>query len=175
MKKHGHYSGLQVPYQYGMPKDALPEIVIPNAIPTDDRLWVKQAENVHFRPLCLSASQGYWVTLLKVTKSGVLSRHRHPSPVHGFVLKGHWHYLEHDWVATEGSYVFEPPGETHTLIVPDDVEEMITLFQVNGAMSYVDPYGKTTGYDDVFTKIDMCRDHFEEVGLGGDYVKQFIR
>lgn len=61
------------------------------------------------------------------------------------------------------------------MIVPDDVEEMITLFQVNGAMSYVDPYGKTTGYDDVFTKIDMCRDHFEEVGLGGDYVKQFIR
>ena len=166
---------LQIPYQYAMPKDALPEIVIPNAIPTDDRLWVKQAENVHFRPLCLCASQGYWVTLLKVTKSGVLSRHRHPSPVHGFVLKGHWHYLEHDWVATEGSYVFEPPGETHTLIVPDDVEEMITLFQVNGAMSYVDPYGKTTGYDDVFTKIDMCRDHFEEVGLGGDYVKQFIR
>ncbi|MDB0065613.1 2,4'-dihydroxyacetophenone dioxygenase family protein [Oceanospirillaceae bacterium] len=158
-----------------MPKDALPEIVISNAIPTDDRLWVKQAENVHFRPLCLSASQGYWVTLLKVTKSGVLSRHRHPSPVHGFVLKGHWHYLEHDWVATEGSYVFEPPGETHTLIVPDDVEEMITLFQVNGAMSYVDPYGKTTGYEDVFTKIDLCRDHFEEVGLGGDYVKQFIR
>ena len=28
---------LQIPYQYAMPKDALPEIVIPNAIPTDDR------------------------------------------------------------------------------------------------------------------------------------------
>ena len=93
------------------------------------------------------------MNLLKVTKSGVLSRHRHPNPVHGFVLKGRWHYLEHDWIAEEGSYVFEPPGETHTLVVPDDVDEMITYFQVNGVMYYVDPYGKHMGYEDVFTKL----------------------
>jgi hypothetical protein len=91
-----------------------------------------------------------------------------------FVLKGRWHYLEHDWVAEEGGYVYEPPGETHTLVVPDDVEEMITYFQVNGVMCYVDPWGKIEGYEDVFTKIDLCRAHFEEVGLGGDYVDQFI-
>ena len=45
-----------------------------------------QAENVWFRPLCLNASQGYWMNLLRVRKSGVLSRHRHPQAVHGFVL-----------------------------------------------------------------------------------------
>ena len=129
-----------IPYQLPMPQNALPEIVIPSAIPEDDKLWVKQAENVYFQPLCLNASQGYWMNLLKVTKSGVLSRHRHPNAVHGFVLKGRWHYLEHDWEAKEGSYVYEPPGETHTLVVPDDVEEMITFFQVNGIMSYVDPW-----------------------------------
>jgi len=72
------------------------------------------------------------MNLLKVTKSGVLLCHRHPNSVHVFVLKGRWHYLEHDWIAEEGSYVFEPPGETHTLVVPDDVDEMITHFQVNG-------------------------------------------
>ena len=115
------------------------------------------------------------MNLLKVTKSGVLSRHRHPNAVHGFVLKGRWQYLEHDWEAREGSYVFEPPGETHTLVVSDDVDEMITYFQVNSTMNYVDPYGKHLGYEDVFTKIDMCRAHFEEVGLGADYVKTFIR
>ena len=164
-----------IPYQLPMPKDALSEIVIPSAIPGDDRLWVKQAENVYFRPLCLNASQGYWMNLLKVTISGVLSRHRHPNAVHGFVLKGRWHYLEHEWEAKEGSYVYEPPGETHTLVVPDDVKEMITFFQVNGIMSYVDPWGKLLGYEDVFTKIEMCRKHFSKVGLGEDYVDQFIR
>ena len=112
----------RTPYQLAFPKDAQNEIVIPNAIPEDDRLWVPQAENVWLRPLCLNRSQGYWTNLLKVTKAGVLSRHRHPQPVHGWVLKGRWHYLEHDWMAEEGSYVYEPPGETHTLVVPEGVD-----------------------------------------------------
>ena len=155
----------RVPYRHPQPKECFPELVIPNAIPEDERLWVPQQENVWFRPLCLSASRGYWMNLLRVRKSGVLSRHRHPQPVHGFVLKGSWHYLEHDWTATEGSYVYETPGETHTLVVEPDVPEMITLFQVNGAMIYVDPDGRMLGYEDVFTKIDLCRKHYTAVGL----------
>jgi quercetin dioxygenase-like cupin family protein len=164
-----------VPYQRPMPLDAQSDIVVPKAIPDDERVWVPQAEGVFFRPLCLNISQGYWMNMLRVTRAGFLSRHRHPNPVHGYVVKGRWHYLEHDWVATEGSYVYEPPGETHTLVVPDDVEEMITYFQVNGVMYYVDPYGEHLGYEDVFTKIDMCRKHYTKVGLGSDYVNQFIR
>lgn len=165
----------RVPYQLPFPANAAEEIVVPDAIPSDERIWVPQTENVSFRPLCLNASQGYWMNLLRVRKSGVLSRHRHPNPVHGWVLKGRWHYLEHDWVAEEGSYVYEPPGETHTLVVPEDVTEMITYFQVNGVMLYVDPWGKTMGFEDVFTKIEMCRNHYEETGLGAAYVDQFIR
>ncbi len=122
----------RVPYRHPQPEYSPPEIVIPDAVPTDERMWVPQAENVWFRPLCLCASRGYWQNLLKVTKSGVLSRHRHPEPVHGYVIKGEWHYLEHDWIATEGAYVYEAPGETHTLVVEDHVPEMITMFQVNG-------------------------------------------
>ncbi|MSU88493.1 cupin [Rhodobacteraceae bacterium 2CG4] len=165
----------RMPYQLPMPAEAGRDIVVPDAVPQDDRVWVPQAENVFFRPLCLNASQGYWVNILKVQRSGVLSRHRHPNPVHGFVLKGRWRYLEHDWVATEGGYVYEPPGETHTLVVPEDVDEMMTLFQVNGVMYYVDPWGKHLGFEDVFTKIEMCRKHYTDVGLGADYVDQFIR
>ena len=163
------------PYRHPMPADSLPEIVIQNALPTDERLWVPQQENVWFRPLCLARSNGYWTSLLRVRKSGVLSRHRHPQPVHGFVLKGQWRYLEHDWIATEGSYVFETPGETHTLVVDEGVEEMITFFQVNGALIYVDPDGNAMGYDDVFTKIQLCRAYYKAVGLGDDFVNQFIR
>jgi len=168
-------SAARVPYRHPQPKEAFPELVIPHAVPEDERLWVPQQENVWFRPLCLSASRGYWMNLLRVRKSGVLSRHRHPQPVHGFVLKGEWHYLEHDWTATEGAYVYEAPGETHTLVVEPHVAEMITLFQVNGAMIYVDPDGAVLGYEDVFTKIDLCRRHYSEIGLGSAYVDQFIR
>jgi len=165
----------RMPYQLPFPAEAATEIVVAQAVPEDERVWVPQAENVWFRPLCLSASQGYWVNLLRVRRAGVLSRHRHPAPVHGFVLKGRWRYLEHDWVAEPGSYVYEPPGETHTLVVPEDVPEMITLFQVHGVMCYVDPWGKVTGYEDVFTKIDMCRKHYAACGLGADYLDRFLR
>ena len=169
------FDASRVPYQLPFPKEAAPEIVVGAVIPDDERVWVPQMENVWFRPLCLNTVQGYWVNLLRVRRAGVLSRHRHPAPVHGFVLRGSWYYLEHDWVAREGSYVFEPPGETHTLVVPEDVDEMITLFHITGVMIYVDPYGKQTGYEDVFTKIDMCRAHYVKNGLGPDFVDQFIR
>ena len=145
-----------------------------DAIPDDDRIWVPQARNIWFRPLFLDTVGGGWFNLLRVRRSGILSRHRHPAPVYGYVIKGAWHYLEHDFVATPGKFLFEPPGETHTLVVDSD-DEMITMFNVNGAMIYVDEKGQATGYEDVFTKIAMCQRHYKEVGLGEDFVKQFIR
>lgn len=150
------------------------EIAVP-AIPDDERVWVPQAPDVWFRPLMLNTLAGQWCNLLRVRRSGVLSRHLHPNPVHGYVIKGRWHYLEHDWVAQTGSYVFEPPGEIHTLVVPEDVEEMITFFNITGSMVYLNEKNQHVGYEDVFTKIDMCRAHYEKVGLGADYVDQFIR
>src|SRR5690606_33529564 len=99
--------------------------------------------------------------LLRVRKSGVLSVHRHSGEVHAFVLKGRWYYLEHDWIAEEGSYAYEPPGEIHTLYVPEDVPEMITMFHATGAYVYIDAEGNAVGYEDVFTKIDHCRKHYE--------------
>lgn len=152
----------------------IPEIVA-QAIPSDERVWVPQAPEVWFRPLMLNTVNGGWCNLLRVQKAGVLSRHRHPAPVHGFVLKGSWRYLEHPWIATEGSYVFEPPGEIHTLVVDEGVEEMITFFNISGAMIYLDEEHRTIGYEDVHTKIEMCRRHYTKVGLGADYVDQFIR
>ena len=144
-------------------------------MPDDERVWVPQMKDVWFRPLLLNTVQGQWCNLLRVRKAGVLSRHLHPAPVHGYVIKGRWYYLEHDWVAETGSYVFEPPGEIHTLTVPDDVEEMITFFNISTCMVYLDKDNKQIGFEDVFTKIDMCKKHYTAAGLGADYVNQFIR
>lgn len=151
-----------------------PEIAV-RAIPDDERVWVPQAPGVWFRPLLLNTVTGGWCNLLRVHRAGVLSRHRHPMLVVGYVIRGRWKYAEHDWTAEEGTFVFEPPGETHTLMVPADCAEMITFFNVGGAMLYVDDDGHPSGYEDVFTKIDMCSAHYRETGLGADYVAQFIR
>jgi hypothetical protein len=141
----------------------------------DEREWVPQSDTVSFRPLLLCVSQGYYVNLLRVRGGGVLSRHRHPGPVHGFCLKGSWRYLEHDWVAEQGSYVFEPPGETHTLVVDPGVPEMVTLFNVSGALLYCDENGDVTRAEDVFDKLAMAKAHYERVGLGAGYVDKFVR
>ena len=159
---------------FAIPHGVQPEIVA-NALPADERVWVPQAENVWFRPLLLNTVSGGWCNLLRVRRSGVLSRHRHPMLVVGYVIKGRWFYREHDWVANEGDFVYEPPGETHTLEVPVDCAEMITFFNIAGAMIYVDEQGRQTGYEDVFTKLEMCRAHYETVGLGAAYVDQFVR
>jgi len=151
-----------------------PEIAVA-AIPDDERVWVPQAAGVWFRPLLLNTVSGGWCNLLRVRRAGVLSRHRHPMLVVGYVIRGRWKYVEHDWTAETGSFVFEPPGEVHTLTVPADCPEMITFFNIQGAMIYVDADGRQTGYEDVFTKIEMCRSHYRDSGLGAAYVDQFIR
>lgn len=166
-----------VPYQGPPLPNVVEDVVVPaiTNINCDERLWVPQAEGVWFRPLMFSPSQGYFVNLLRVRRSGILSRHRHAGPVHATVIKGRWHYLEHPWWAEEGSYAFEVPGDIHTLEVPEGVEEMVTLFHVTGAYIYVDPQGNTLGVEDVFSKIALAKAHYEKVGLGADFVDQFIR
>ncbi len=141
----------------------------------DERLWVPQTETISFHPLLFNVSNGYYVNLLRVKGAGVLSRHKHPGAVHGWVLRGEWRYLEHDWVAKEGSYVFEPPGETHTLVVPEGCDEMITMFHVQGSLNYCDERGDVIKSEDVFDKLDMARKHYESVGLGASYVDNFVR
>ena len=153
-----------------------PEIAV-QAVPDDERVWVPQAPGVWFRPLLLNTVTGSWCNLLRVRKSGVLSCHRHFGAVHAQVLKGRWFYMEHDWVAREGAFVYEPPGEIHTLVVDETAgaPEMITFFNIHGAMIYLDDEGKQVGYEDVFSKIEMCRRHYAGNGLGADYVDTFVR
>lgn len=171
------------------PKEALSDIVIPGIFEftkddleattttstEDPRIWVPQTECLSFRPLCFCVSQGYYVNLLKFKGGGILGKHRHSSPVHALTLKGSWGYKEHEWNAKPGTYVFEPPGETHTLVVDEDCEEMITMFHVTGTLLYVGEGDEIIGFDDVFSKLEKAKKWYKECGLGEDYVQQFVR
>lgn len=166
----------KIAYQLAQPFGCQPEAIVKGALDLDSQDdWIPQAEGVDFKPLLFSVAGGYFVNLLRVRKAGVLSRHRHNGIVHATTLRGRWYYLEHDWVAEAGDYVCEPPGETHTLVVPDDVEEMITLFHVTGGYIYVDPFGTPLGYEDVFTKLEHTRQHFLAQGKSEDYVMKWVR
>jgi 2,4'-dihydroxyacetophenone dioxygenase len=175
--ERGSIDNSKIAYQLPQPAGMVSDIFVGSALDLDrdERDWVPQSKDVAFKPLILNVTHGYYINILRVRASGVLSRHRHTGPVHAITLRGKWRYLEHDWVASAGDYAFEPPGETHTLVVPDDVREMATLFHVTGGYTYVDPYGEALGYEDVFTKLEHASQHYESIGLGKDYVRRLVR
>lgn len=151
-----------------------PAEIVAKAVTDDERLWVPTANpGVHVRPLLFDTVRGAWVNVTRIRTTGLITRHAHPCPVHALVLKGKWQYAEREWPATEGDYVFEPPGDIHTLM--GDPEESLTMFWITGTLVELDEEGKTTGYADVFTRIAQAEAHFESVGLGADHVGEYIR
>lgn len=76
--------------------------------------------------------------------------HKHTGEVHAITRAGSWHYLEYaDDPANEaGSYLFEPPGTTHTLKVADDPEGADVIFIIYGAMLHLDEHGNVIGVTD---------------------------
>jgi len=65
----------------------------------------------------------------------MVETHYHVCTVHGYTIRGHWRYLEHDWIAKPGTYIYEPAGEAHTLVITEDSPEpMVAVFVVEGGL-----------------------------------------
>ena len=148
--------GLQAIMELGLPDQA---------IHSDELPWVPQGDRVWFKPLRFDLAHGHWVNLLKVTGGGKVNRHRHSGgQVLGYVIQGSWQYLERDWVARPGTFVYEPPGDIHTLMV-DGAEEMLTLFLLEGVVQYLDDDDNLIYQDDVFTKMERYLKYCEAQGI----------
>ncbi len=157
-----------------LPDEAVREIVHDTDL-DDERLWVPRGDSIWSLPLMFNVSAGAWVNITRAKGTGVISRHRHSSPVTGYTLDGTWGYVEHEWTARRGTFIFEPPGETHTLVVRPEAGHMTVLFHNFGPLMTVDETGEVTGYTDVFKRLDACRAHYRSVGLGDSYIDKLIR
>jgi 2,4'-dihydroxyacetophenone dioxygenase len=155
--------------------DAKPEVYIPDAASDDPRLYVPFTDTVSSRPLWISPSANKWCDILTATSAGLVNRHYHPHEVFAYTISGKWGYLEHDWTATRGDFVYESPGEGHTLVAFEHEEPMRVFFIVSGPLIWLDEHGETTGYFDVHSYIEMCRKHYEKVGLGAAAVDKLFR
>ncbi|TBL71578.1 2,4'-dihydroxyacetophenone dioxygenase family protein [Paenibacillus thalictri] len=132
------------------------------AIDFDAVPWVPQTDRVWFKPMRFDLARGSWVNLLKVTPGGKVNRHRHSGgQVLAYTIQGTWRYAERDWVAKPGTFVYEPPGDIHTLLV-DGEEEMITLFLLEGTIQYLDDEDRLVYQDDVFTKLKLYNEYCEQ-------------
>lgn len=165
-----HIEHIDIP----LPKEASKELFF-QTDEDDERVWMPIGDNVSIRPLLFNVVQGTWCNIVKAEGEGLVGRHRHPAPVMGYTLAGTWGYLEGDWIGRAGSFIYEPAGETHTLVVHPDEGHMKVLFHNMGPILYVDEKGEQTGYEDVFTRIAMYKKHCIATGLGEEFVDNLCR
>lgn len=57
------------------------------------------------------------------------------------------------------------PGDIHTLVVDEGVEEMQTLFILEGTIQYLDDEDNLIYQDDVFSKLERYLVYCEEQGI----------
>lgn len=163
------------PIQKVFQRDALPEVYTHNAPYDDERLFVPFNETVFSRPLWISPAQNRWCDVLMAKQAGLVNRHYHPHEVFAYTISGKWAYLEHDWTATAGDFVYETPGEAHTLVAYEHKDPMRVFFVVKGPLIWLDENGEHSGYFDVHHYIAMAREHYTKVGIGAGYVDKLFR
>ena len=96
--------------------------------------WVDLGNGVELKVVQVDLDNGLWVIRNRFQPGLVVERHKHTGTVHAFTLSGSWKYLEYPEVTRAGSYLFEPAGSIHTLIVPEDNTEVTDVwFAIQGA------------------------------------------
>ncbi|MUT65839.1 cupin [Paenibacillus sp. NEAU-GSW1] len=128
--------------------------------------WVPFTDNesCFFKPLRFDLSTGTWIYLFKIKSNQALGRHRHTGgSVIGYNIQGKWGYEGREWTATPGTFIFEPPGDIHTLLTGD--EEVITLFILSGTLQYFDDNNQIVGQDDIYTVLKKYHHYCEQNGI----------
>ena len=94
-----------------------------------------------------------------------------------------WHDIQpvaqvfrpHALLAKAGDFVYEAPGEAHTLVAYEHEDPMRVQFNVTGPLVWLDDDGKPESYFDAYDYIELCKAHYEKVGIGAAYVDTLIR
>lgn len=95
-----------------------------------------------------------------------MGQRQHPHEVFAYTISGTWGYVERPWTAQAGDFVYEAPGEGHTLVAYASDEPMKAFFIVKGPLIWLDEDGGTVGYFDAHDYIELCRNHYGKVGIG---------
>lgn len=92
---------------------------------------------------------GLWIVANRFEPGMAVQRHRHTGPVFAWTTAGRWIYAEYGTRYEAGSYVHEPAGSVHTLLVPEDNTELTEVFFViHGANLDLDDNDNIVGVTD---------------------------
>lgn len=128
---------------------AIPEAI---EISDADTPWVDTGEGYELKVIMVSITEGYWIVRNRFAPGSRVQTHKHTGPVYAYTLSGSWKYEEYDLVNRAGSFLFEPANSQHTLVVPEDNDEITDVwFHIFGANLNLDAEGRVESvYDGPF-------------------------
>ena len=110
-----------------------------------DLPFVDFGDGSSMQVLQIDVEGGLWVVRTRFQPGYQVQTHKHTGEVYAFTLSGSWKYLEYPEVNTAGSYLYEPAGSTHTLMVPASNQGVTDVFfAIFGANENLDNDGNVT-------------------------------
>jgi len=108
----------------------------------DELPFVTVDQGVELQVLQVDLDTGLWVIRNRFAPGVRVQRHKHTGTVYAFTQSGSWKYDEYPEVNRAGSYLYEPAGSIHTLVVPEtNTEPTDVWFAINGANLNLDADG----------------------------------
>ncbi|HLM65635.1 MAG TPA: 2,4'-dihydroxyacetophenone dioxygenase family protein [Acidimicrobiales bacterium] len=145
-------------------------IEIPRALhrSESDIPFVDLGDRSEMQLLQCDVEAGLWVIRARFQPGYQVQTHKHTGEVFAFTLSGSWRYAEYpDDVNTAGSYLFEPAGSVHTLVVPEENTEVTDVwFAIKGANLNLDATGGVEMVIDAALIRDVYFGLCEAQGLG---------
>lgn len=124
--------------------------------------WVPFGDKAALRHLAFDVRRNAFANILWVKSNGVIGTHKHRGTVIMVCLEGSARYLEYDWVAHPGDFIYERPGLIHTL-VSDDPNGVKLFGWLEGPIEFYDDQGNFIETLDVWWYINhyetYCREH----------------
>ena len=130
----------------------------------EDSPWVPFGPTAAIRHLSFDTRRNAFSNILWVKTGGVIGTHKHRGTVIMMCLEGSFRYLEYDWVATPGAFIYETPGLCHTL-VSDDPNGVKLFGYLEGPIEFYDDQGGFIETLDVWWYINHYESYCREQGI----------
>ena len=142
--------------------------IVPRALLRDvgDLPMVRLGPGVSLQLLQVDLDHNIRVTRVLFEPGLALGKHKHTGHVHAWTLSGSWKYTEYPEVNVAGSYLFEPAGAAHTLVVPaNNAETTEVLFVVHGSNLELDADDSIRSVTDARGLCELYLRTCKELGL----------
>jgi 2,4'-dihydroxyacetophenone dioxygenase len=142
---------------------------IPTAVHRDDASlpYLTIDQGIELKVLQIKVKEGLWVIRNRFAPGAKVQTHKHTGGVFAFTTRGAWRYRESDFVNTAGSYLYEPAGSVHTLVVPEqNTEPTEVWFAITGANLNLDANGNVEMVIDAGLVLSFYLSGCEAAGLG---------